>query len=854
MNQPNLDVFHSIRTKFGIFSALFLLSLLSLFYMGGRYILVHMIRDAEQEVKLMTEDLKRQTFADLHVTQRIATSLTKKVTEANPVVLEDVFTNPEIVDRVTLFITAPQGKIKQAYITDPKSGRYYKKLLDSDLAPYMEAFEQVNSRSDAAIFSGIVSFGGRPYFATIAKTPKNNGYLVIGSTFKTATAIARGTVTQKTPVSVSLAPVNKKPATTKHGINQNLFSEVKQYQAGSTWHIGANMFEAVIPITDINGDEIFQISVSLPRTFSSLTTVAMGWLTMCIAAIGAVMIIPVLWIQAKILLNPLTRLARKIHDIALNIDVDTNTFVEWRNKDELGIVAQSVNTLIETINRKSAQLKQNDESQRIIIQSLPDSICVVNRAAILISIKHAATCSTVPFSPHDIGHPLSPEAYSFSDRSTFAANIASVLDADHPQVITQTITRTDGEMIKFECRMTKMSPKFVLISIRDVTKEFKELQSKIEKIERIQRKQRKATISAFAAAIAHDLNTMLTVIKNATEINQANVTPDFDTHETILEAIDKGTAMAQDLMAFAGDVSYAFQTVDPNAIITKNYAILSTVVAQGIMLDLNLAKELPQILADPQQLWKVFLNLIKNASEASAGKSATITISSQPLTLTKLPPNTPPLETTPAFGPGVQFTIHDTGVGMTSEQLSRIFEPFYSTKSAKRGLGLASVIHILEAHKGLIQVTSNYGQGTTFTIWLPAVAKPILRTDAEPTDSAPTALLFVEDETAILKSTTTLLNMTNPTLTIYPAQNREGIIDQLRAHSQEISTVLLDARIPGTTPREVIRLLKAAVPQAKIIVASGLTLDQAAALFSPHTFDDFIPKPYSITELNAKLR
>jgi len=207
-------------------------------------------------------------------------------------------------------------------------------------------------------------------------------------------------------------------------------------------------------------------------------------------------------------------------------------------------------------------------------------------------------------------------------------------------------------------------------------------------------------------------------------------------------------------------------------------------------------------------------------------------------------------------GKYVRLTITDTGVGMDEATQARIFEPFFTTKELGRGtgLGLASVYGIVRNHGGFILVESEQGIGTTFTIHLPASAKPCeIETRAEAdVQTGRETILLIDDEEMILDIGSEMLATLGYTV-LTAAGGRTGlhIYDQ---HKDEIDLVILDMVMPDLGGKDTFEALKRRDRSVKVMLSSGYSLDGQAKEIMRGGCKGFIQKPFNLAELSRKIR
>jgi two-component system NtrC family sensor kinase len=216
-----------------------------------------------------------------------------------------------------------------------------------------------------------------------------------------------------------------------------------------------------------------------------------------------------------------------------------------------------------------------------------------------------------------------------------------------------------------------------------------------------------AAVGQLAAGVAHDINNPLSAIIANTQLLQRDLPSDDERQESlelIAKAGDRALRVVRNLLDFARQDRYEFAATDLNSSLQSALDLIEhQLLTHSIMLQCSFAADLPLIQASHDHLQSVWLNLLLNARDAFAGEGGEIRI------------------TTSRQGDEVRVAVVDTGMGIPPERLNRIFEPFYTTKQAGQGtgLGLSLCQRIVKQHSGQIQVDSQVGHGTTFTVSLP---------------------------------------------------------------------------------------------------------------------------------------
>ncbi len=237
--------------------------------------------------------------------------------------------------------------------------------------------------------------------------------------------------------------------------------------------------------------------------------------------------------------------------------------------------------------------------------------------------------------------------------------------------------------------------------------------------------QKLESLGILAGGIAHDFNNLLTGILGHASLLSATLPHTSGAHASIaqIEAASRRAAdLCRHMLAYSGRGSYVTETISPGAFIQRIFPLLQAAIPANIRLLLDLAPDLPFITADLAQLRQALTNFVVNASEAIAPHPGDITLRTRRIHADESLFAT--CVHAPALPPGdyIVLEISDTGCGMNDTLLPRIFDPFFTTKFAGRGLGLAAALGIIRGHKGALRVTTQTGQGSTFHLYLPAVA------------------------------------------------------------------------------------------------------------------------------------
>ena len=364
-------------------------------------------------------------------------------------------------------------------------------------------------------------------------------------------------------------------------------------------------------------------------------------------------------------------------------------------------------------------------------------------------------------------------------------------------------------------------------------------------------------IGLLAGGIAHDFNNLLTGILGQASLALAVLPPDSPARGPIHKAAGaagRAADLTRQLLAYAGKGQYQIASVDLNELIIENIGLQETAMPPRARLRLELAPDLPTVLADRGQMQQVLMNLVINAAEAiprAAAGRVTVRTCVRHVGLEAADDSPAGLHVAP--GDYVCLEVEDSGTGMSPDVLAQIFDPFYSTKGSGRGLGLSALRGIVRAHKGGLLVATAPEQGTRFQVLVPveprgavpeAAASPV-RAAAAP--AARTTVLVIDDEPAVREVTCDML-ATSGIAAMAAADGAEGVT-LYRGHHDSIGLVLLDMQMPGLSGEETMGRLRAVDPDVKVVVISGYGETEALRRFTGSGILAFLQKPYDCASL-----
>jgi PAS domain S-box-containing protein len=373
--------------------------------------------------------------------------------------------------------------------------------------------------------------------------------------------------------------------------------------------------------------------------------------------------------------------------------------------------------------------------------------------------------------------------------------------------------------------------------------------------QRLAQAQKMEAVGRLAGGVAHDFNNMLAVILNVADFAAQSIGPSHpaaaDLGE-IVEAANRAAALTRQLLAFSRQQMLQPKLLKPCAVVANVEKLLRRVIGEDVSIDLRLAKDAPQVLADEGQLEQVIMNLGVNARDAMPS-GGTLTIeTSRVLVDAELASRVDGLY------PGVHalLTVTDTGVGMDSSTLAHVFEPFFTTKDPGRGtgLGLATVFGIVRRSGGAVEVTSVPGDGTTFRIYLPAAmatrasSLPV-RDHTGPTRGSETVLV-VEDDPSVRAVVRRVLGAQG--YLVIEAGDAYAALSELAR--RKIDVVITDVVMPGSDGVWLAERVRHESPHVPMILMSGYSGHPAFQRAAEAGASAFLQKPFSAQELAGVVR
>ncbi|MDT8341323.1 MAG: MASE1 domain-containing protein [Longimicrobiales bacterium] len=377
-----------------------------------------------------------------------------------------------------------------------------------------------------------------------------------------------------------------------------------------------------------------------------------------------------------------------------------------------------------------------------------------------------------------------------------------------------------------------------------------------EMSERMHQAQKLESLGVLAGGIAHDFNNLLATIMGHADLAQRSVPQPHPAQENlseVLRASRRAADLCRQILVYAGRGHVSAAAVDLNEVVDEMGELLSVSFPPNATVEIKLQRDLPPVWGDVTRLRQIVLNLLTNAADALPDGRGRITVSTGLVSPSDIVAQDVVTDAVPARGGAlVHLTVEDDGVGMDPALRARVVEPFFSTKQAGRGLGLAVVQGIVRSHRGALEIRTVPGAGTRFRVSLPPTDRPVLpeSTGAPVREVAGLRghrLLLADDDEAVRFVCRTMLEEEG--VEVVEVGDGAAAVTRFRQERSGFDLVLLDLAMPRMGGMEALAAIQEIDPGARVILTTGNPADSReveAALGVP-----LLPKPYGSEELRT---
>ncbi|MCA9712422.1 MAG: response regulator, partial [Myxococcales bacterium] len=429
-----------------------------------------------------------------------------------------------------------------------------------------------------------------------------------------------------------------------------------------------------------------------------------------------------------------------------------------------------------------------------------------------------------------------PRTREFSAAYLTPLGIGALLDAP---------IRGDGRMLGVVCHehvgpARRWSPEALsfagsigdLVSLAIASHERRRAEHERRRLEaKVEHAQKLESLGVLAGGIAHDFNNLLVGILGNARLARDELPPTSPVQE-LLGGVELAAQRAADLcnqlLAYSGKGTFVVEPVDLDAVVEQMRELLEMAVSKSATLRQHRGAQRPVVLADATQLRQVVMNMIMNASDALGGRQGVVELRTGVVDCDRAALDRARLGDGLAEGRYAFVEVSDTGCGMDPATVAKIFDPFYTTKFAGRGLGLAAVLGIVRSHHGAIDIASEAGRGTTFRVLLPyadAAVRAPQPTPAPGEWAGTGTVLLVDDDDVVRTVGQRMIERCG--LQVLTARNGVDGLQVFEAHQAQIACVVLDLTMPVMGGGPMLRQLHRIDPGLPVVLCSGYSEQEA---------------------------
>lgn len=396
--------------------------------------------------------------------------------------------------------------------------------------------------------------------------------------------------------------------------------------------------------------------------------------------------------------------------------------------------------------------------------------------------------------------------------------------------------------------------------IIDISERKKEEADRIRLESRIQNAQKFESLGLLAGGIAHDFNNLLMAILGHAGLAITKISSDSAIMKNLVE-IEKASMRAGELcnqmLAYAGKGKMIKHRIDLEASVRDMAMMLEASVSKKIRIVFDSRSSGLFIEGDSTLIKQVLMNLVLNSAEAIGDSQGIINIDVGSCDLGIIELEDLWLGDSVSSGRYIYIKVTDNGCGMDEESKARVFDPFFSTKFAGRGLGLAALFGIIKAHKGVIGIQSKPGEGTEFTVYFPAENSNSKTLSGKVFSClnggscGKGIILLVDDEETVRNVGKEMLETMG--FKVITAFDGASAVDLFRDNASSLQCVILDLAMPNKDGIEAFKEIMKIRNDVPVLLSSGYSEPEISSRFNDWRYAGFIQKPYRISDLGFKI-
>lgn len=416
------------------------------------------------------------------------------------------------------------------------------------------------------------------------------------------------------------------------------------------------------------------------------------------------------------------------------------------------------------------------------------------------------------------------------------------------------------DVLKIPLYFQDGSFKGLLIVGREITEIINSIEAKKDLESKALKSQKLESLGIMAGGVAHDFNNLLTVILGHTDLIMHQIPKDshlFNSLKEIETSSKRATELCKQMLAYSGKGRILSQIININQLIEGINSLIQGLINKKTQVIYQLNPNIGLIEGDNSQLQQLIINLVINASEAISDVKGQIIIETENARFNSKETGEFVFVSELIQEHCIKIKISDTGIGIPQENIERVFDPFFSSKSIGRGLGLPACLGIVKSHNGAIKLHSDIDTGTTISILIPLIENENKKEEVTESTSSiyhfsiDKKVLIIDDEASTLNTSKEMLEFLG--FSVIATDNSIEAMDLFTRHTHEIAFTIIDLSMPVLDGFELFLAFKQIKKDSLSIITSGYNEQIAMQKFQGFNNCYFIQKPYTLQLFSEKI-